>query len=90
MADPPTTEIIQIRDGEDALVHGIVHVFPDDASVDFLLLEVRIVCSRCGMQVVTIPGHHLPAVAEVLKRVIGKFPLQTGEVAAMPHPQGEA
>ena len=66
------------------------HVFKDDASVDTLTLELRIVCARCGYSVVTIPGHHLADVGDIIAQVRAKFPLQIGRLAELPNPQGES
>ena len=74
----------------DSLLHGIAHVFTDDASVDMLTLELRIVCARCGYSVVTIPGHHLADIRDIITQVITKFPMQVGPMAELPNPKGHA
>jgi hypothetical protein len=85
----PDAELFTAQ-GTDSLVHAVAHVFKDDASVDTLTLEVRIVCAKCGMSIVTLQGHHLMDVLSILQKVCRKFPLQVGQAAEMPHPKGEA
>ena len=87
--DDPTTAMFECSNA-DSLLHGVAHVFTDDASVDTLTLELRIVCARCGYTVVTIPGHHLDDVATIIDQVRAKFPLQVGPLAELPNPQGES
>ena len=91
MTDSPVTATMFECKHDDSLLHGVAHVFKDDASVDTLTLELRIVCARCGMSVVTIPGHHLRDVLSLLGQVCGAFPIQTTpELAVLPNPQGES
>lgn len=89
MATDNPTSMFECRH-DDSLLHGVAHVFKDDASVDTLTLELRIVCARCGYSVVTIPGHHLADVMTIIAQVRAKFPLQIGELAELPNPQGES
>ena len=88
MSDEPT-QMFECKH-EDSLLHGVAHVFKDDASVDTLTLELRIVCARCGYSVVTIPGHHLDDVATIIQQVRSKFPMQVGTLAEWHNPQGES
>jgi hypothetical protein len=85
----PDAELFR-AEGSDALIHAVAHVFKDDQSVDTLTLELRIVCARCGMSIVTLQGHHLMDVLDVLQQVCRKFPMQVGAAAEMPHPKGTA
>jgi len=89
MSDEPTTSMFECKHA-DSLLHGVAHVFKDDASVDTLTLELRIVCARCGYSVVTIPGHHLDDVATIIQQVRSKFPMQIGPQAEWHNPQGES
>ena len=88
MADDPTS-MFECKHA-DSLLHGVAHVFKDDASVDTLTLELRIVCARCGYSVVTLPGHHLIDIANIIQQVRTKFPMQVGHLAEIPNPQGES
>ncbi len=90
MTDTPVTATMFECRNPNSLLHGVAHVFKDDTSVDTLTLELRIVCARCGYTVVTIPGHHLDDVATIIQQVRAKFPLQVGELAELPNPQGES
>jgi hypothetical protein len=85
----PDTTIVKCED-DDSLVHGVLHVFKDDQSLDTLTLEVRIVCARCGMSVVTFPGHHLDALATIIDKARELHPMKVGGLAELPHPKGTA
>lgn len=88
LADDPT-QMFECKHG-DSLLHGVAHVFKDDASVDTLTLELRIVCARCGYSVVTLPGHHLIDIQNIIAQVQAKFPMQVGKLAELQNPQGES